>query len=150
MKTIVAPIFKSIVLIALGIVIGVAAMLYREFNTEEPVHILQHPLMMVGGDADSQPTLLPKGTALYYEKGYPEGFVMYKMYVNVEGVMLETHKPTEKFWLKPMNAFPVQDMQLRELADTYPLSKTQLAAILESGQISKDEIRALLQEFSRD
>ena len=150
MKKKIAQLLRSTLLIAIGIGLGVAIMVYKKFTAVERVHTLEHPLLMIGGDVNSPPTILPKGTPLYYQKAFSEGFVTYKIYVNVEGVMLDTHEPPEKFWLNPMTAFPVQDEQLRDLLNTYPLTKDQLASILESGQISKADIRKILAEYSKD
>lgn len=113
------------------------------------VHKLEFPLVLTGAESTAHHYLLPHGTTLYYDQAFPEGFVRYKVYVNVEGVKLESHKATEKFWLDPLTAFPVDAEQLRKLLRDYPLTKDDLAAILKSSKISKTEIRGLLEEFSR-
>ena len=113
------------------------------------VHKLEFPLVLTGAGSTAHHYLLPHGTTLYYDQAFPEGFVRYKVYVNVEGVKLESHKATEKFWLDPLTAFPVDAEQLRKLLRDYPLTKDDLAAILKSSKISKTEIRSLLEEFSR-
>jgi len=150
MKKKIAPLLRGAMLVAIGIGLGAGVMSDKQAHTVERVHTLEHPLLMTGAEVNSPPTILPKGTPLYYEKAFPEGFVRYKIYVNVEGIMLDTREPSERFWLKPMTAFPVQDEQLRDLLNTYPLTKEQLASILESGQISKTGIRTLLTEYSTD
>lgn len=113
------------------------------------VHKLQFPLLLAGAGSTHHNYLLPAGTSLYYDQAFPEGFIRYKIYVNVEGVKLESHEATEKFWLDPLTAFPVDAEQLPKLLTNQPLSKDELAAILKSGQISKSDIRALLEEYSR-
>lgn len=85
---------------------------------------------------------------MYYDQAFPEGFVRYKLYVNVEGVSLDVAHPTDKFWLDPLVAFPVGKEQLKQLAENYPLTKDELREILASGAVSKEEIRQLLEEFS--
>lgn len=105
--------------------------------------------MLTGGTENGPPTILPKGTSLYYDQAFPEGFVRYKVYINVEGVNLESHEATEKFWLDPLTAFPFNKESLRLLLADYPLTKEDLSAILKSGQISKQEIRELLNEYSK-
>lgn len=140
--------FIALAILVLGIIIG-ASLIYQLKEHKMPkVHKLEFPLMLSGGAADSPPTILPKGTSLYYDQAFPEGFVRYIVYVNIEGVKLEPHEASEKFWLDPLTAIPFDKDSLRKLLATYPLSKADLSAILGSGQISKQEIRELLREYS--
>ncbi|MGH6648447.1 hypothetical protein [Aquabacterium sp.] len=113
------------------------------------VHRLKAPLMLAGGEANDHQYLLPAGTSLYFDQAFPEGFVRYKIYVNVEGVSLDAAPPKDKFWLDPLTAFPVRQEQLGKLLKDYPLTKDELRGILGSGGLSKDDIRALLDEYSR-
>lgn len=113
------------------------------------VHKLTEPLVLAGGDGGSVRTyLLPAGTSMYYDQAFPEGFVRYKVYVNVEGVNWEPKPTEEKFWVDPLSAFPVGRSQLAELIRNHPLTKEELRSILGGGSLSKDEIKALLREFS--
>lgn len=113
------------------------------------VHKLKFPLMLSGSGPQGHNYLLPTGTSLYYDQAFPEGFVRYIVYVNVEGVKLESREVTEKFWVDPLSAYPIGKNELRKLLQEYPISKDDLVAILKSGQLSKDEIRAVLSEFSK-
>lgn len=134
------------------------ALLRSQASTDTPhsaddetplVHKLDYPLMLSGGSASPHNHLLPQGTSLYYDQAFPEGFVRYKVYINVEGVNLASTKATEKFWLDPLTAFPVDADKLRKLLHEQALTKEELASILKSGHISKEEIREILTEFSR-
>lgn len=140
---------RGTMLFLLGLAAGAAVTYFVEKSTMPRVHKLEFPLLLAGGSPEGPTSLLPKGTTLYYDQAYPEGFVRYKIYVNVEGVKLESHETTEKFWIDPLTAFPADKEQLRLLLRNYPLTKEELASILKSGQISKDEIRELLTEFSQ-
>lgn len=113
------------------------------------VHKLEAPLLFNGAGSAGHQYLLPAGTSLYYDQAFPEGFVRFKVYFNVEGVKLESRESTEKFWLDPLTAFPVDQSQLRKLLNDYPISKDELSSILKSGSISKEEIRQLLAEYSK-
>lgn len=113
------------------------------------VHKLKAPLMLAGGATNDHQYLLPAGTSLYFDQAFPEGFVRYKVYVNVEGVSLDTSPPTDKFWLDPLTAFPVGKEQLGKLLKVYPLTKDELRGILAGGALSKDDIKALLEEYSQ-
>lgn len=133
----------------LGVIAG-AIGVYALVHPGPPrVHKLQFPMLLSGGTADSPPTILPKGTSLYYDWAAPEGFVRYKLYVNVEGANLESRPATEKFWIDPLTAFPFDKDNLRKLLTDYPVSRDDLSAILRSGQLSRQEIRDLLNEYSQ-
>lgn len=113
------------------------------------VHKLKEPLVLAGGEGEAVRTyLLPAGTSLYYDQAFPEGFVRYKVYINVEGVDWEPKPTDEKFWIDPLSAFPVGRDQLAELIKNHPLTKEELRSILGGSSLSKDEIKAILKEFS--
>ncbi|MES2088687.1 MAG: hypothetical protein V4532_01695 [Pseudomonadota bacterium] len=113
------------------------------------VHKLKSPLMLAGSATNDHQYLLPAGTSLYFDQAFPEGFVRYKVYVNVEGVSLDVAPPTDKFWLDPLIAFPVRKEQLGKLLKDYPLTKDELRVILTGGALSKEDIKDLLDEYSR-
>ena len=113
------------------------------------VHELQFPLMLQASEAMGTNYLLPKGTLLYYDQAFPEGFVRYRVYVNVDGVKLESRQLDDPTLISPLTAFPVGKAELTKLLREHPLSKADLAAILKSGQLTKEEIRSVLEEFSR-
>ena len=140
----------SILLAAtIGALLGIISCFLIGQDAMPRVHKLQQPLLISGGDAASGVfTLLPKGTSLYYDQAFPEGFVRYKVYVNVEGVQLNSNEAEDEFWIDPLTAFPIEKDQLRMLLRDYPLSRADLEAILKQGHISKRDIRELLTEYS--
>lgn len=141
--------FLIFVSAALGGLIGFKVESIMEEKKQPLVHKLKAPLMLAGGATNDHQYLLPAGTSLYFDQAFPEGFVRYKVYVNVEGVSLDVAQPTEKFWLDPLTAFPVGKEQLGKLLKDYPLTKEELRTILASGTLSKDDIKAVLEEFAR-
>lgn len=112
------------------------------------VHELAFPLMLQGSAGISSKYLLPKGTWLYYDKAFPEGFVRYRIYVNVDGVKLESRELADST-ITPLTAYPIGKPELLKLLRDHPLSKGDLASILQSGQLTKEEIREVLREFSQ-
>ena len=112
-------------------------------------HELAFPLMLQGPASTGANYLLPQGTTLYFDKAYPEGFVRFRVYVNVDGIKLETKKLADPTTISPLTAYPIGKPELLELLRGHPLSKDELASILGSAQLSKDEIRATLVEFGR-
>jgi len=144
---------RTVILIAIFIVVGSIAGALSFFAMEKAqmprVHKLEQPLLLSGGDeGQSTASILPKGTSLYFDQAFPEGFVRYKVYINVEGVNLDTTEVKDEFWIEPLTAFPIDKDQLRVLLRTHPLSKNDLSAILKSAQLSKNEIREILSEYS--
>jgi hypothetical protein len=136
---------------AAAVAAAVSAITTYRFTKESPVplvHELKQPLLLAGAGSPNAHYLLPQGTSLYYDQAFPEGFVRYKVYINVEGVKLESREANEKFWLNPLTAFPVDADNLSKLLREQPLTKEDLAAILKSGSISKADIRQLLREHS--
>ncbi|MCO5414928.1 hypothetical protein [Ralstonia mojiangensis] len=140
---------SKIACLLLGILIGGIGLHLLEENKMPRVHKLQFPLALSGGSQSGPISILPKGTSLYYDQAFPEGFVRYKVYVNIEGIKLDSQEVTEKFWIDPLTAFPFDKDSLQKLLRDYPLTKEDLASILRSGHISKQEIRDLLTEFSQ-
>lgn len=143
----------TILVIATSATCGLSGFKLAQFINEQErpllVHKLKEPLMLTGGPGSPHHQyLLPAGTSLYFDQAFPEGFVRYKVYVNVEGVSLDPKPPTEKFWLDPLVAFPVGKEQFSKLLKDYPLAKDEFREILASGALSKTEIRALLHEYA--
>ncbi len=143
-------IFVTTAALLLAALFSVAVSYYFwEFKKVTKVHELQFPLMLQASQYTGMNYLLPKGTMLYYDQAFPEGFVRYRVYVNIEGVRLESSELADPTLISPLTAFPVGKSELLKLLSEYPLSKDDLAAILKSGQITKEEARSMLEELSR-
>lgn len=122
---------------------------FLEFRKMAYVHTLEYPLILDGSSAPGQNYLLPAGTTLYYDQGFPEGFVRYRVYVNVEGVKLEGRELADPTEISPISAYPVGKAELLKLIREYPLTKNELGSILKSEYLSKDDIKEVLVEFSK-
>lgn len=114
-------------------------------NKLPKIHKLSSPLQFGGGDGSIH--LLPAGTSMYLDQTFPEGFSRYIVYFNVEGVKLESKETTEKFWIDPLTAYPIDKDSLGQLLDSEQVNKDQLRVILKHGTLSKQDIRELLEEF---
>ncbi|MEC3766280.1 MULTISPECIES: hypothetical protein [Cupriavidus] len=144
MKRLLSPVLSAL----LGAIVG-AIVVHQLAHEETPkVHKLQYPLMLTGGNSDSPAAMLPRGTSLYFDRTFPEGFVRYKVYINVEGTKLEPRDAAEKFWLDPLTATPFDKDSLHALLTRFPLGKHDFSAVLGSGQLTKEEIRDLLRAYS--
>lgn len=113
------------------------------------VHILQFPMLLGGPGGGGPYQLLPKGTTLYYDQSYPEGFTRYKIYVNIDRYPLDLTELSDPYSIDPLSAYSMDKGDLKRLLDRNPITKGDLTAILKSDQLSKEEIRELLVEYSK-
>jgi hypothetical protein len=140
---------KRILLFMVAItVIFVLIDLYMRNHMNQRIHVLTQPLMMDGSAEAGHNYLLPAGTTLYFDKAFPEGFISYRIYVNVEGIDLPSEILADPTEIRPISAYPVDKSALIKLLKEYPITKNELAAILKSSYLSKEEIRELLKEYS--
>jgi hypothetical protein len=113
------------------------------------VHKLEFPLLLTTEDALSNSHLLPKGTTLYFDKAYPEGFTSYKIYINIDRMPLALTELSDPTLIDPLEARALDKDDLKKILLNYPLTKSDLESILKSGKISKDEIKEVLTDFLR-
>ena len=123
----------------------VCATLFVVWNTSSmtKVHTLKIPLLLTGPEQSKNMHLLPKGTTLYFDRSFPEGFSRYKVYVNIDRMPLPLKDLSDPTEIIPIDAAAPSQTDLRKLLQDYPITKSDLSAILKSGQLTKDEIRQL-------
>jgi hypothetical protein len=112
-------------------------------------HTLQFPMLLGGPEGNGPYQLLPKGTILYYDQSYPEGFTRYRIYVSIDRYPLDLTELSDPYSIDPLSAFAMDKGDLKRLLDRNPITKDDLTAILKSDQLSKQEIRELLEEYSK-
>jgi hypothetical protein len=113
------------------------------------VHTLKFPMLLGGPEGNGPFQFLPKGTNLYYDQSYPEGFTRYMIYVNVDRYPLDLSEQSDPYAIDPLSAFAMNKDDLKRVLDRNPITKDDLTAILKSKQLSKQEIRDLLEEYSK-
>jgi hypothetical protein len=113
------------------------------------IHTLEFPLLITSESPSKITHLLPKGTTLYFDQSYPEGFTRYKVYINIDRMPLKLNELNDPTMIIPLDGFAADQDNLKKLLREYPLTKSDLESILKSGTISKDEIREILTEYSR-
>ena len=113
------------------------------------VHTLKAPLLLSSPEQSKNMHLLPKGTTLYFDKSFPEGFSRYKVYINIDRMPLALKDLSDPTEVIPIDATAPSQSDVRKLLLDYPITKDDLSAILKSGQLTKDDIRQLLVEFSK-
>ena len=121
--------------------------LIKEHYISQRIHTLEHPLILDGSSEAGHNYLLPVGTTLYFDQAFPEGFIRYRVYVNVEGVDLQSAALSDPSEIRPISAYPVDRVALIKLLREYPLTKSELASILKSSHLSKQDIRDVLAEY---
>lgn len=120
-----------------------------EHKAVTKIHKLEYPLIVSSDLASESTHMLPKGTVLYFDKSYPEGFTRYKIYVNIDRMPLKLNDLIDPTEINPIEATAPSKDDLIKLLRDYPLTKSDLESILNSKRISKDEIREILNKFAQ-
>ena len=107
----------------------------KEFIMEQ-IHILKAPLS-IGSEKDNNYYLLPKGSYLYLDSVFPEGFTRYRLYVNIKE-KLEVRDNVERVEA-PMSADSITKDRLINLLDSVKLDKDDIKAILGNGKFSESD-----------
>lgn len=113
------------------------------------IHKLEYPLIVFGDEQSKNAHMLPKGTVLYYDKSYPEGFTRYKVYINIDRMPLELMDLQDSTEIIPIDAMAPSKDDLVRLIQDYPLTKSDLESILSSKKISKEEMREVFEKYIR-
>lgn len=113
------------------------------------IHKLEYPLILSSDSSSKNTHMLPKGTVLYFDKSYPEGFTRYKVYINIDRMPLKLDDLSDPTEIAPIDAVAPSKDDLLKLLRDYPLTKSDLESILNSKRISKDEIKDVLNNFIR-
>ncbi|CDG83200.1 putative transmembrane protein [Janthinobacterium agaricidamnosum NBRC 102515 = DSM 9628] len=111
------------------------------------IHQLKFPLLLTSDADQNGISLLPKGTVLYFDKAFPEGFTRYKVYINIDRMPLNLKDLDDPTLISPLEASPLDKPSLQKLLQSYPLSKDDLTSILKSNKISKDEIKEIFENY---
>jgi len=135
-------------LIAIAALVAFYSHTNKDEHKTQKIHTLEQPLMLEGSAQADHNYLLPSGTTLYLDKYFPEGFVRYRIYVNVEGIDLPSSTLADPTEIRPISAYPIDTASLVKLLHEYPLTKNELASILKSSQLSKQDIREVLSEYN--
>lgn len=132
--------------LAVGMAVGAVGILLAPLVLGRPhaiVHRLAVPLLLSGVEPAALHPMLPRGTELHHDRAFPEGFIRYVVYLDVEGGELPVRPSTEKFWLAPESAFPIDAASLALLVQEAALSRDDLLAVLRSSTLAPDDLRLL-------
>ncbi|NHZ36764.1 hypothetical protein [Massilia rubra] len=119
------------------------------WSAAKPVHVyvLDAPMLLAADSRDKNLHLLPKGTTLYYDQGFPEGVERYRVYVNLDHNILKLKQLDDPTRITPIRAQAIEAHELKRALRDYPLTKTELQAILKSDAMTRAEIKAVFDDF---
>ncbi|NHZ90036.1 hypothetical protein F2P45_13575 [Massilia sp. CCM 8733] len=135
---------------AAGALMLAAAWFFRNAHQAVHVHVLDAPMLLAADGMDKNLHLLPKGTTLYYDQGFPEGVERYRVYVNLDHNILKLKQLDDPTRITPIRAQAIEAHELKRALRDYPLTKSELQAILKSDRMTRDEIKAVFDEFLRN
>lgn len=141
---------KAICFSAIGIVllVSVSNLIFRR-DAMTKVHKLEYPLMLSSNVGSNNIHMLPRGTVLYFDKSYPEGFTRYKVYVNIDRTPLKLEDLADPTEIDPIDAAVPSKEDLLKLLSDYPLTKGDLESILNSNRLSREDIKEVFGKYIR-
>jgi hypothetical protein len=135
-------------ILSLLVVVGIQFVAINHLKSKgsnmEKFHILNSP-MVINSDSDSHSYLLPKGTYLYFDGAFPEGFIRYKVYVNVDksnGAPLPLTENTNGVEA-PITAYPITKESLLNMVKTIQFDKDEIKSIISNGHFSSEDIKEI-------
>jgi hypothetical protein len=111
----------------------------------------REPLMIAGRGDDENYYVLPRGTTLYYDQSYPEGFSRYMVYFNHQGVIAGEEVPMKPEYggtlIDPLWLTNVDADTLKEIFKRFPLSKKDVAEAIKANEITKDDLADIIRSM---
>ena len=112
---------------------------------------LEEPLLLEVLEPGAQQRdfhMLPAGTALYYDYGFPEGHTRYAVYVNIKAKIAAKEVVSDKpNFIAPIWAEPVKAQDLPKLMADTPISKDDLVRILKARQVTREDLAQIVREW---
>ncbi|MCE3605097.1 hypothetical protein LXA47_15960 [Massilia sp. P8910] len=139
--------FAFLLGLAAGALIITIALFFWNRQKMTKVHVLEAPLLLQSNEMNDYLHLLPKGTTLYYDTSFPEGFSRYKVYINIDRMPLALKELTDPTMVDPLTAHALDAGDLRRVLRDYPLSKRDLESILKSKALSRDDIKEVFNSY---
>jgi hypothetical protein len=113
---------------------------------------LQEPLLLEVLEPGAQQRdfhMLPAGTALYHDYGFPEGHTRYIVYVNIKAKIAAKEVVSDKpNFIAPIWAEPVKARDLPKLMADTPISKDDLVRILKARAVTREDLAQIVREWT--
>lgn len=132
-----------------SLIAGATASIFWSHYNVTKIHKLEFPLLIESEVESGSFHILPKGTTLYFDQSYPEGFSRYKVYINIDRMPLKLEPLNDPTAIIPIEARAPDSESLKKLLRDYPLTKEDLVSILNSQKLSKEQIREILEDYLR-
>lgn len=134
---------------AAGALLVAVAWLFYPLYKSTKVHVLDAPMVLSADTTSAHVHLLPKGTTLYYDQGFAEGFTRYRVYVNIDRTPLALQELDDPTMVAPLEARMMEGEDLKGAPHRPVLTRQELEAILASGSMTRDEIKAVFDAAMR-
>ncbi len=112
---------------------------------------IREPLLIAGRSGDENYYVLPRGTTLYYDQSYPEGFSRYMVYFNHQGIIAGDEVPMKPEYggtlIDPLWLTNVDADTLKEIFKRFPLSKKDIAEAIKANEITKDDLADIIRSM---
>lgn len=125
-----------------ALLVALAWLFYPLYKTTL-VHVLDAPMVLSADTMSAHVHLLPKGTTLYYDDSFAEGFTRYRVYVNIDRMPLALKELDDPTMIAPIDARVMDADDLKGAPRTSVLTRQELEAILASGSMTHDEMKAV-------
>jgi hypothetical protein len=137
---------RKALLFLLGLLAGATLVgVYTGKNIMKKVHYTNTPLLLSSNAANSSQTMLPVGTAMYYDASVDDGFSRYIVYVNTK-VDLELSAVAEG-GIASLNGRPMRKETLLRALKEHPMARQDLEKDLGSEGLSREDIKEILTRF---
>lgn len=103
----------------------------------------KEPLLIIG--ENNYFSVLPIGTAIYYDRSWPEGHSTYHVYFSIKGHIRSD--PIDAEMIDPLWLANVDATQLPKLLNDYPLSKKELIEILKAKEVTKADLIQIVRDW---
>lgn len=90
--------------VGIFLIVGLSIYVYWSTHKMTKIHTLEHPLVLAGSESSNTFNILPKGTTLYYDKSYDEGFTRYKVFINIDRMPLSLETLQDPTTIIPLEA----------------------------------------------
>ena len=101
------------------------------------IHTLEHPLVLAGSESSNTFNILPKGTTLYYDKSYDEGFTRYKVFINIDRMPLSLETLQDPTTIIPLEARQPDANELKKCFVSILLQKVTYSQFWNQGNYQK-------------
>lgn len=106
----------------------------------------KEPLLIIGEQHHF--SLLPAGTVLYFDRGWPEGHLTYHAYFDIKGEFQAD--PADHEMMSPLWLRTIDSDEMPKILNDYPITKNELVQILKARKVSKSDLAQILRDWPNE